>query len=572
MKKRLRLVALFATSLVTVVFGGSVHGSPASESAAKLQGQPSWFPKTSCREIWNNRDLAKYDHSRDANITADGNRGYAGYLARLKKNGIERRSCFKDWTVLVYMAGDNDLSPYAIWDLEEMEGRFESGRYAGSTLKSDLVVQADTSGTTGVRRLHIFQREDQPYVAATSITGYKTRGPETVLSPIVDLLPESPPSRQGLQDFLQWGVREYPASKYMVIVWGHGQGWLGAPMEITPSDVANLNKAAPGGQLASALGQVALLPQPPATIAPAARTTSGLFGGIAIDPANGNGLSIDDLNGALTATVNGTLNGRLIDVYASDACLMQMTEVAREISDTSRYIVGSAQVQSYLGLPYRRLMYEINTGRFLSGGVLVGKADEALLVAKMLPLLTEQSLDPVRGQQGRADSKAVETFTMSSISTAALKQRLIPALADFSKALLAYLEEDPIRGFAIGAVIKAAPSYMGGGKELGSFLSLIEIGRLEDEARRGDLSPDSKRLARSIAEAKLALDETVIERRLGTRYQLVERSFHLLGYRGLGIWIPNGDREFKKRSADFAQSSLHQETSWQEWLKSALGL
>jgi hypothetical protein len=566
MGRKLGLVALFATYLVAILIGGSILDSPALAAQSRPNLQPTWFPKKSCRELWGNRDLAKYDHARDTKLTAEGNRGYATYLNRIKKNGIDRRSCFKDWTVLVYMAGDNDLSPYAIWDLEEMEGRFDSGRYAGSTLKSDLIVQADTAGATGIRRLHIFQRDDQPYVAAASINELKNRGPETVQSPIAELLAEARPSRQGLQDFLQWGVQEYPAQKYMVVVWGHGQGWLGAPLELTPNDVANLKTAAPTGQLTIALNQVALLPQPPTTLA------AGSFGGIAIDPATGNGLSVDDLNRALTATVNVTLEGRPLDVYASDACLMQMAEVAREISDASRYIVGSAQVQSYLGLPYRRLMYELNTGRFLSGGALVGKTDEALLVAKMLPLLTEQSLDPIRGQQGRAEPKAVETFTMSAISTGALKQQLIPSLADFSAALNDYLNEDPVRGFSIGAVIKAAPSFMGGGKELGSFISLVEIARLEDEARRGNVSLGSKRLAKSVNELKHALDETVIERRLGTRYQTVEKSFHLLGYRGLGVWIPNGDREFRKRSADFSQSTLHQETGWQKWLKSALGL
>jgi hypothetical protein len=161
---------------------------------------------------------------------------------------------------------------------------------------------------------------------------------------------------------------------------------------------------------------------------------------------------------------------------------------------------------------------------------------------------------------------------MSAISTGALKQQLIPSLSDFSTALHDYLNEDHIRGFSIGALIKAAPSFMGGGKELGSFISLVEIARLEDEGRRGNVSLGSKRLAKAAAELKHALDETVIERRLGTRYQTVEKSFHLLGYRGLGIWIPNGDREFRKRSTDFAQSTLHKETGWQDWLKSALGL
>ncbi len=568
MRSTLGLVALFATFLVVSFFGESncdslsFFSKASAVNATSIAKNPSWFPKKSCRDRWGNRDLAKYDSKQDAQPSANGNLGYSTYRSRLKKNGIDRQSCFKDWTVLVYMAADNDLSPYSVWDLEEMEGRFESGRYAGSTLKSDLIVQADTEGATGIRRLHIFQREDQPFAAATSIADFKTKGPEAIHSPIVELLPEAIPSRQGMQEFLQWGVQQYPAQRYMVIVWGHGQGWLGAPIEITATEVAQLNTVAPTGQLTNALSQISALPQP----------STSKFGGIAVNPATGNGLSVADLNAALSATVTATLEGRLIDVYASDACLMQMAEVAREIGDTSRYIVGSAQVQSFVGLPYRRLMYEINTGRFLSGGALVGKSDEALLVAKMLPLLAEQSLDPIRGQQGRAEPRARETFTMSALSSQALKQRLSPALADFSASLLAYLNEDPVRGFSISSVIKAAPSFMGGGKELGSFLSLIELSRLEDVARRGNLSPLSKLLATSIAEAQLALSETVIERRLGTRYLEVEKSFHLLGYRGLGIWIPNGDREFKKRSADFAQSKLHQETDWQKWLKSALGL
>lgn len=37
-----------------------------------------------------------------------------------------------------------------------MEAAFESGKGAGSTLKSDLVVQADGPANNDLRRLHIF--------------------------------------------------------------------------------------------------------------------------------------------------------------------------------------------------------------------------------------------------------------------------------------------------------------------------------------------------------------------------------------------------------------------------------
>ncbi|MES2963013.1 MAG: hypothetical protein V4760_03920, partial [Bdellovibrionota bacterium] len=126
---------------------------------------PSWFPKISCKQAWKNKDLGAYDASTDSKIEmAKGNVGYSAYLDRVRKLGVTRQSCYKDWTVLVYMAADNDLSPYAMWDLYEMEGAFASGRYAGSTMKSDLLVQADTKGPTGIRRFHMFQAPGTKYV------------------------------------------------------------------------------------------------------------------------------------------------------------------------------------------------------------------------------------------------------------------------------------------------------------------------------------------------------------------------------------------------------------------------
>ena len=80
---------------------------------------------------------------------------------------------------------------------------------------------------------------------------------------------------------------------------------------------------------------------------------------------------------------------------------MQMLEVSYEIGAGARFVVGSAQVQSYLGLPYRRLLYELNSGRFNglrkdSRGSLDSE-DEPLLLARMIPQLMKSSLNP-RGQ------------------------------------------------------------------------------------------------------------------------------------------------------------------------------
>jgi hypothetical protein len=503
-----------------------------------VKAATTWFPKQSCRDVWRGRDLARYHSDEDAVFSANGNTGYAStYLKRLANDGVDRKSCFKEWTVLVYMAGDNNLSPYALWDIDEMEGRFEGSRSAGSTLKTDLVVQLDTAGTTGVRRLHIFQREDIPYIAGVSKNDYLARTPDQIASPIVQYFSETRPSKLNsdpatrFQSFLEWGVREYPAEHYMVIVWGHGQGW---------------------------------------TAEPDART--GKFGGIMGNPETGDALTIPALRDALAATVRDSLNGKPIDLYASDACLMQMSEVAYEIAPSARFIAGSAQVQSFVGLPYRRLMYELNTGRFLSVGGSIGKTDEPLLIAKMLPVLVEQSLDPLHGQQGRAEPLARKTFTMSTLSSDTLLRELTPALRGVSRALQNYLKEDFFRAADLAQAMKDAPSFMGGGKEVGSFLSLVEISRLSETEKSAQTSPGSQALEVALKKARIALDQTIVEKRFGTDYQDAKHPYHLLGYRGLGVWIPSGAREFKERAADFALSSFEVDSEWQAWLKPALGV
>jgi len=503
---------------------------------AAFAKDPSWFPSASCRDSWRGRDLARFDFAEDTKQTAVGNEGYANYQKRLSKTNVDRTNCRKEWTVLVYMAGDNDLSPYALWDIEEMEGRFESGNFAGSTLKTDLIVQLDTADTTGLRRLHIFQRDDRAYAPAKSKADFEHRTASEVASPIAHWIDETDSRVQAttakhrLRDFLEWGVRTYPSDNYMVIVWGHGQGWSA------------------GG------------PHQP------------LFGGIMVNAATGRSLSVLDLKDVLDTTSTEILEGRPIDVYASDACLMQMAEVAFEVAPYTRFISGSAQIQSFLGLPYRRLMYEINSGRFLSVGGSVGKADEAYLIAKMLPLLTEQSLDPVHGHQGRAEPTARKTFTMSSLSSAALQDLLIPAMSEFSKAMRAYLKEDAFRRLDVSFAMKYAPTFLGGGKELGSFLSLVEIARKENVKKSGAESVGSQNLRIAIESARNAIEQTVVERRMGTDYQSPNQPFHLLGHRGLGVWIPNGPVEYNERAADFAASAFSRETSWPSWLEPALGL
>ncbi len=115
-------------------------------------------------------------------------------------------------------------------------------------------------------------------------------------------------SPNTLRDFLQWGVRSFPARKYMVVLWNHGAGWRAY------RDRLNL-----------------------------------LARGVSYDDNTGNHIRIWELPLALSAGVKW-------DIIAFDASLMQMLEVAYEIRHLGDYIVGSEESPPAPGYPYHRIL------------------------------------------------------------------------------------------------------------------------------------------------------------------------------------------------------------------------
>lgn len=566
-----RSVVAFALAVLLSAWAAPANAS----SATRPQSQPSWFPNVPCEAFSHNGDPFAYDHARDSDFAPGiGNRGYSRYQARVMNvtGGKTRKDCHKEWTVLVYMAADNDLHPYALWDLHEMEGAFAGGKFAASTRRSDLVVEADLGDSQFIRRFHMFQRPGTDYRAPRSKTEFERAPSDKFLSPVVESRREarqrpSVDHNQRLAEFLRWGMRQYPAKQYFVIVWGHGQGWAADPARNRRAR----KPARPG------LESLQTLPLDTWSGSPFtssfATATRGRFGGLAFENLDGDYLGIPALGEIFRKVTRDTLeNRRKIDVYASDACLMQMTEVAFEVSDSTRFIVGSSDIQTLLGLPYRRLMYELNTGRFLGVRAKTQTDDEAHALAKMLPTLAMKSLDPRRGDQGRADKAALESFTMSSLSSDELRTRLAPALRSLGNTLALYLKEDPARAMDLFEVIDTAPGFMGGAKDLGSFLGLLSL-HLRDQAQGGAHTPAARRLHLAVNETRTSLNMTVVESGFGFGFQKAERPLHLLGFKAVGIWLPLTREEYTERSADFAKSRFFrtagpsERNGWSSWLR-----
>jgi tetratricopeptide (TPR) repeat protein len=102
----------------------------------------------------------------------------------------------KKWTVMVYMAGDNNLSSYVAYDLGEMSD-------VGSTQNVNILALADTSGDSA--KLY--------YVEKNNVEELQDFGELNMAE------------AQNLVDFVSWVVDVYPAERYLLILWDHGLGF-----------------------------------------------------------------------------------------------------------------------------------------------------------------------------------------------------------------------------------------------------------------------------------------------------------------------------------------------------------
>lgn len=140
-----------------------------------------------------------------------------------------------DWTVLVYMAADNNLWQNAVADVNSMES-------VSLPANLNLIVQTDMpadSGYPGGQRRKI--RPDN----SPSIT-----------SPLLESLGTiDSGDPQTLASFANWGFQKYPSQRRMLVIWGHGDNWFKADEGkwICPDEGAQSLISVSDGELKEAL-------------------------------------------------------------------------------------------------------------------------------------------------------------------------------------------------------------------------------------------------------------------------------------------------------------------------------
>jgi len=210
-----------------------------------------------------------------------------------EEKGFFSKAPAKEWTVMVFVNGKNNLEMAGLYNVNEMEK-------VGSTPKMNIVVEmgrmkgqdGDTNmdgDWTGSRRYYIKKDNDTEKMNSIEVG----RAERSDMGDYKDAV-----------DFVKWAKQVFPARRYMLILWDHGSGWMDPQMK-----------------------------------------PKGDGKGISFDDETGNYIRTKQIGSILKETGG-------VDVLAFDACLMQMGEVAFEVKDLTKVIIGSEETVPAYGYPY----------------------------------------------------------------------------------------------------------------------------------------------------------------------------------------------------------------------------
>ena len=114
------------------------------------------------------------------------------------------------WTVMVYVAGDNDLEPYVVTDIETELG------VVGSNRDIQVVVMADRAPGYS---------DDAGDWENTLLFHVQPDQKATVAASIADLGERNMGDPGSLVEFMDWSRTHLPAQRYALVFWDHGWGW-----------------------------------------------------------------------------------------------------------------------------------------------------------------------------------------------------------------------------------------------------------------------------------------------------------------------------------------------------------
>lgn len=206
----------------------------------------------------------------------------------------------KDWTVLAFLNGNNDLEPDLVRNLMDADRVGPNPRlnFVAELGRAPQSVAHPKGGRThldgdwsGVRRY------ETRFLA-------RARKGRNIAARVVDRLPPFTDmgSPNALADFLLWGIKNYPAKRYAIVISSHGDG----------------------------------------------------FKGVSFDDVHDSRLKPRDIRQVLEHVRKET--GVKPELLIFDCCKMGQTEVAYEVRNQAKYLLGAEDIIGNAGLPFAKVL------------------------------------------------------------------------------------------------------------------------------------------------------------------------------------------------------------------------
>lgn len=231
----------------------------------------------------------------------------------------------KKYTIITYMAADNDLAPFARKNLKQQAD-------VGSTPYINVVTQLDTriAGNKKITKRYYIEKDK---LIVTNQNDPKSQHMDSG-------------HPNTLIDCCKWAIESYPAENYILVIWNHGTGALdiGSKRTINPfplfvynsqKKIIELDRSIPFFDFLKAYDDLRA---------------------ICFDDTTGHYLSNQDLATALEVICTQMLKGKKLSLICFDACLMSMIEITNIIKKYAEYMTASQEVVLGPGYNYQKLL------------------------------------------------------------------------------------------------------------------------------------------------------------------------------------------------------------------------
>lgn len=392
----------------------------------------------------------------------------------------------KKWTILYYFDGKNNLAPMA-------QHSYNSIDKVGSDENVNLVAQF------GMPKKGVLQGLVQKDGGSGQLTdlGQKDMG-----------------SAENLRQFVEWGMKNYPAEHYALVMWDHGAG----------------------------------------------------FKGSMVDDETGHIIKNHDLAAALEQVAQET--GKKLDVLNWNACLMQQAEVGYEMRNAASYMVGSQEVEAGLRLPIPGVFGTTPQHEVAKDVQEAIKTKGDLTPEEMAKLFVFEAKNQFGSQMFTPTQSAIDLSKMESVKNA--MDALAGVLIDAVKA-------DPAMIDQIRADIKGAQRMIAADMHLEPYVDYRDLGDFARVLVKDDkLNAVNPKIGEAAKDVMAAVQEAVIAEQHAPISGFGGRS--LEGATGMSAYIPRdyGHDKVGKSHIDglpnggthgYETTSMAKETRWESLLK-----